>query len=72
MKKIAVVAHKDCASCGSCVQICPRRAIHIYHGIYAKVSPVLCIGCGLCAKACPGDIITMKEVKPLGEKEKLV
>ncbi|WP_352399775.1 4Fe-4S binding protein [Anaerotignum sp.] len=66
MKKIATVSTKDCVSCGCCEKVCPKNAIAIYHGIYAKVNESLCIGCGICAKACPADIISIKEVDSLG------
>lgn len=62
MKKMATLPTKDCVSCGCCEKVCPKNAIEVYNGIYAKIDESLCIGCGICAKACPANIISIKEV----------
>lgn len=49
-----------CLGLGSCVRICPQKAISICDGI-AVVDPAKCIGCGLCAKTCPRGIIGMHD-----------
>ncbi len=46
-----------CIACGVCMKVCPREAITIYHGCYAKVDLEKCIGCGLCEKACPAGVM---------------
>jgi Fe-S-cluster-containing hydrogenase component 2 len=66
MKKRATVETKNCVSCGCCEKVCPKNAIAVYNGIYAKIDESLCIGCGLCAKACPADIISIKGVDSVG------
>lgn len=66
MKKIATLSKNACVSCGCCESACPKNAIEVYNGIYAKVDEDRCIGCGLCKKACPADIITIKEVGSIG------
>ena len=66
MKKTAILATNSCVSCGCCENACPKDAIAVYNGIYAKVAQSLCIGCGLCVKACPADIISLKEVSSIG------
>lgn len=60
-KKIATVDQRICVACGACTKVCPREAIHIFAGCYAKVDAVRCIGCGLCAKTCPAGVIEVVE-----------
>ncbi len=58
-KRYAAVRQKDCVSCGACQAVCPKSAIAVWKGCFAKVDKELCIGCGLCAKACPANVITL-------------
>ena len=60
--KRAVVNRELCVACGSCVKVCPKGAIRVYKGLYARVDEDLCIGCGRCAAECPAAIIEMEEV----------
>lgn len=53
----AEVNQDRCVACGTCVKVCPREAITIFHGCYAEVDLEKCIGCGLCEKACPAGVI---------------
>lgn len=59
-KKRAVVRQKECVACGCCVKVCPKSAISIERGIYARIQDALCVGCGLCARECPGTVITVE------------
>lgn len=59
MKRTAVVDIGLCVSCGACAKVCPRSAITVYKGMYAKVTRERCVGCGLCAKTCPASVITV-------------
>ena len=61
MKKLDVVDQKICVACGVCTKACPKGAISIYRGCFARVEEAKCVGCGLCAKACPAGCITTKE-----------
>ncbi len=61
-KKCAFVPRDDCVSCGACAKVCPKGAISVYRGLYARVDPMLCIGCGRCAAECPAGIISLVEV----------
>ena len=61
-KKLAWVDRTLCAACGVCMKVCPKKAITIYKGLYAKVEEALCIGCKKCAKECPASIIDVREV----------
>lgn len=69
--KKAIVCEKDCVACGSCVKVCPKEAITIENGIYAKVDHDLCIGCRACQKTCPALAITIEgELKTSNSKPK--
>lgn len=62
MAKKASVDKKVCVACGVCKKACPKQAIGIISGCYAKVSEETCIGCGICAKNCPAGCIEVREV----------
>jgi len=59
-RKLAKVS-KECVACGSCVKVCPKQAITIYKGLFAKVDSEKCIGCKKCQKICPASVISMVE-----------
>ena len=67
MKKNAEVNKEQCVACGCCRLVCPRGAISIPDGIFARVDNNKCVGCGLCAKACPASIIELKEEEGTAE-----
>lgn len=43
VKRKARIPQEKCASCGSCLEVCPRGAISIFHGCYAQVDASLCV-----------------------------
>ena len=59
LKKRAVVLLEECVACGSCVKVCPLKAITIEKGIFAKVDEDRCVGCGKCEKICPASVISI-------------
>ena len=61
MKKLAVVDQNICVACGVCLKTCPKGAISIYRGCFARVDEGKCVGCSLCAKACPAGCIAVAE-----------
>jgi Fe-S-cluster-containing hydrogenase component 2 len=61
-KKITMVG-LSCVACGSCENICPKKAIAVTGGVRAVVVEEKCIGCGKCEKACPAGVITLSERK---------
>ena len=61
MKRKAKVDHSVCVACGACVKVCPKGAISVWKGCYARVTEEICVGCGLCAKTCPAGCIAVKE-----------
>lgn len=61
-KRKAIVSTRDCVACGCCIKVCPKGAITVLKGVYAKVDEALCIGCGKCAKECPASIISMEVI----------
>ena len=56
----AVVDIAACVACGTCEDVCPRGAITIYQGMYARVQSEQCVGCGKCAQECPASIIKVE------------
>ena len=61
MKQKATVDHSVCVACGACAKVCPKGAISVWKGCYARVTEETCVGCGLCAKTCPAGCIAVKE-----------
>ena len=62
MNKKALVDINICVACGVCKNACPKQAIEIVRGCYAKVSEDKCVGCGICAKNCPAGCIEVRGV----------
>jgi ferredoxin len=66
---IASVSAGDCTGCGSCVDVCPMKAIELGKGDSddtAGIDLEKCIGCGLCVSACPAEAISLiKRTPPL-------
>ena len=60
-KRIAVVEQGRCVACGACENVCPRKAIGVYKGCYARVDLSLCVGCGKCGQTCPAGCIRLHE-----------
>ena len=61
MKRKATVNLSICVACGACAKVCPKEAISVWKGCYARVAEETCVGCGLCAKTCPAGCIALKE-----------
>ncbi|UCC18472.1 MAG: 4Fe-4S binding protein [Promethearchaeota archaeon] len=49
-----------CTGCGTCVDICPMKAIKLKDEI-SLIKRKRCIGCGNCAAKCPSEAIQMKK-----------
>ena len=62
-RRLSRVDADSCVACGCCVKVCPRAAISVFRGIYAKVDETLCVGCGKCARECPASVIEMGETE---------
>ncbi|WP_330604032.1 ATP-binding protein [Oribacterium sp. oral taxon 102] len=60
-RRLASVDRRRCVSCGACENTCPRNAIRVWKGLFARVEGSLCIGCTLCARVCPAVCIDMRE-----------
>ena len=59
-RKHAVLDPADCVACGSCVDVCPREAIHIHQGSFGRIDVSRCVGCGRCVRECPASIIRLE------------
>jgi ferredoxin len=55
---LAVEVGDGCAGCGTCVEVCPVRAI-VLEGGRAHIGEQ-CKGCGRCAATCPRGAITLR------------
>lgn len=51
---IAFTEKSLCTRCGTCVGVCPEKALRIGKDMYPELIPDRCTECGLCAKTCPG------------------
>ena len=58
-KRLAVIEKERCVACGACAKTCPREALYIWKGCFAKVDANLCVGCGRCANICPAGSINI-------------
>lgn len=51
-----VLSYDKCCGCGSCVFVCPQKAINLKSDkegfSYPKINYDLCVECGLCQKSC--------------------
>lgn len=63
MKRKKAFVLDECVACGSCVKVCPFKAIEIFKGIIAKVDFTKCVGCGRCSKACPASVIEIRHLE---------
>lgn len=60
-KRYAMADKSTCVACGACENVCPKDAIAVWKGCYAKVNSEKCIGCGRCEKICPANALSFKE-----------
>ncbi len=52
----AKMCNDGCLGNGSCMSVCPERAISI-HDHVSHIDPSACISCGMCINACPKHLI---------------
>jgi Pyruvate/2-oxoacid:ferredoxin oxidoreductase delta subunit len=50
---IAAADRAACAACGTCVEVCPIKAIGSDGEGMAAVDETICLGCGVCGLKCP-------------------
>ena len=63
----SVVKDGLCTGCGTCIALCPNRAIELTinekKGIYIpKLNEEKCNNCGICFKVCPGHEVDVKQL----------
>ena len=61
----AVTEKELCTGCGTCVGICPNRAIRVIKskGIYiSQINDESCNYCGICFETCPGHFVDFKDL----------
>ena len=54
---IPVIDEEKCTACGSCIEICPVKALELED--VAKVDIETCIGCGVCVTHCDMNAIQL-------------
>ena len=47
---------RGCTFCGTCVTMCPHKAIAFAEN-GAVIDPAVCVGCGVCVKNCASEAI---------------
>ncbi len=62
---IAFSHKKLCTRCGTCVGVCPTRAISCDEDYYPVLNPEACTECGLCERTCPGGRVDFKQLTEL-------
>ena len=60
-KRLAEVDRARCVACGACAQECPKGAVRIMNGCFARIQEEICVGCGKCAKICLAGCIEVKD-----------
>ncbi|MDO5410676.1 MAG: 4Fe-4S binding protein [Lachnospiraceae bacterium] len=60
-KKYALIKKENCVACGACQNECPKEAVAVWKGCYAKTDLERCVGCGRCAKVCPAAAISIEK-----------
>lgn len=60
-KRKAIVVENLCVACGTCIDVCPVKAIEIFKGMFARIDEDKCVGCAKCSKVCPASVIDMIE-----------
>ena len=63
--KLLSIAFTDrslCARTGTCVGVCPERALSLDEDFYPTLDVAKCTECGLCAKTCPGGRVDFAEL----------
>jgi ferredoxin len=59
---VSPITHEDtCTVCGTCVDVCPTKAISINGSVATKIE--LCIRCCACVKSCPTSARVMEDSK---------
>lgn len=59
-----VAAHDLCTGCGTCLAVCPARAVSMHPAretgtLVSRIDPKTCRGCGMCVRVCPGYTIEL-------------
>jgi coenzyme F420-reducing hydrogenase delta subunit/NAD-dependent dihydropyrimidine dehydrogenase PreA subunit len=59
-----IVSTSRCATCLTCLRICPYEAPHLNNQGEIIIADTRCIACGLCASECPASVIEFKQPGP--------
>lgn len=62
---IAFSSKQLCTRSGTCVAVCPEKALFIGHDFYPEIESDKCTECGLCAQVCPGGSVNFAELSQI-------
>lgn len=62
---IAFTNKELCTRSGTCIGVCPTRALSVGENRYPQLNVDLCINCGLCRKVCPGGDVNYRKLSEL-------
>lgn len=65
MEEFMYLIGSACVGCGSCIHVCPEKAIGGVTAPY-RIEPDKCICCGVCVGTCP--VLAIHIHKKTGEK----
>ncbi len=54
-----------CARSGTCVGVCPEKALSIGEDYYPRIDEDACTECGLCRRVCPGEDVSFERLNRL-------
>jgi coenzyme F420 hydrogenase subunit beta len=67
LKRLSIVfTHKElCTRCGTCVGVCPQKALTLDKDLFPTLDTDKCTKCGICQISCPGGQVSFKELSQL-------
>ena len=69
-KMVSFTDVSKCVACGTCVKVCPTKAItlaKVNGKMVSVVDPAKCVGCGTCVKSCPTKALSLKDASTLAK-----
>jgi coenzyme F420 hydrogenase subunit beta len=67
LKKLSIVfTHKElCTRCGTCVGVCPHKALTLGEDFFPQLDVDKCTKCGICHISCPGGEVSFKKLSQI-------
>ena len=61
INKVVKKDEEKCIDCGTCISLCPVKAINTTEDWTVEVDDLKCVGCNFCTKSCPTRAIWVTE-----------